>query len=202
MTNLNKCNKKMEKSIMRKRIILLVILTFLFLVRLIFAADFKAHQPFLITSAGQSPDALMVKILSQKAGLHFVYDKLAYPDSLKDCKTLILVCGGSTKGLGAANIDKEQELARINKLIIAAKKGKLSIIAMHVGGDSRRGKLSDVFNSLAAKNADCLIVLKDGDKDKFFSKIAEKRKIKILYIDKILDASEVLKNIFLTKNKN
>ena len=180
----------------KKKFILIVIFVILFLTNVIIASDFKAKQPFLITPAGQSPDALMIKILSQKASLKFKYEKLAYPDSLMGTNTLILVSGGSTKGLGAANIDKNQEQERIDKLIAAAQKSKLSIITMHVGGESRRGKLSDVFNSLAAENADCLIVLKNGDKDKFFKNIAEKKDIPIIYIDKILDAGKLLKNIF------
>ena len=34
-----------------------------------------------------------------------------------DCKTLILAVGGSSKGLGAAGIDADQELARTDALI-------------------------------------------------------------------------------------
>jgi len=181
------------------KIILTGILVIFLITNFAQAGDFKAEQPFLITPCGQSPDALMIKIISQKSGLKFTYDKLAYPDTLKGNKTLIFVSGGSTKGLGAANIDKEQEQNRVESLIKTAQKEKMSIINMHVGGKSRRGKLSDFFNSLAAENADCLIILKSGDEDKFFTKIAEKKKIPIYFIDKIMEAGGVLKNIFGVK---
>jgi len=162
----------------------------------IFATEFTAEQPVLITSAGQSADVLMVKILAQKAGLAFTFDKLATPEKLKDHNTLILVGGGSTKGLGAAKIDKQQELDRVQQLIAAAKKTNISIVTMHMGGKARRGKLSDEFNFLAAKAADCLIVVKSGDEDQFFSKTASDKKIKIHLIDKIMDAKEKLTEIF------
>ncbi len=163
------------------------------------ASDFHAKQPMLITAAGQSQDVTMVKILAQKAGLKFAFDKLAKPDQLKDHATLVLVTGGSTKGLGAANIDKDQELARVNSLIKVAREAKMNIITMHVGGPSRRGKLSDEFNKVTAENADCLIIVKSGDEDQLFSKIAEGKKIPIFLIDKIIDAGDILKEIFAEK---
>ena len=161
-----------------------------------FAFDFKSKQPILFSSAGQSADILMVKILATKASLKFTIDKIATPDKLKDQSTLIFVSGGSTKGLGAAKTDKQQEINRIKSLIDKAKKQKKNIITMHVGGKARRGKLSDEFNKLAAENADCLIVVKGGDEDQFFSNIAKEKKIPIKLIDKIMDAQNVLKSIF------
>lgn len=163
------------------------------------AADFHAKQPLFITAAGQSQDVTMVKILAQKAGLKFTFDKMAKPDQLKDHSTLVLVTGGSTKGLGAANIDKDQELERVNSLIKTAREAKMSIITLHVGGPSRRGKLSDEFNKMTAEIADCLIIVKTGDEDQMFSKIAEGKKIPIYLIDKIVEAGDVMKEIFAEK---
>lgn len=163
------------------------------------AAEFTAKQPIVISSAGQSADLLMVKILAEKSKLTFTYDKLVTIETLKGNSTLILVSGGSTKGLGAAGIDKDQELSRIQGLIAEAKKSKMSIITMHIGGKARRGTLSDAFNTVTAENADCLIVVREGDEDKFFETIATKRKIPIFYIEKIVDAGDVLNTIFSAK---
>jgi len=160
------------------------------------ASDFKAKPPMLITAAGQSADALMVKILAQKNNIAFVFEKLATPDMLKGNASLILVTGGSTKGLGAAKIDKNQELQRVDALIKAARTANMKIITMHVGGKARRGKLSDEFNKLSAENADYIIAVQGGDDDKFFSDIASQKKIPLKYIDKIMDAGTELKSIF------
>ena len=181
------------------KVIKITTMILLFLTTAIWASDFHAEQPLFITAAGQSQDVTMVKILAQKAGLKFTFDKLAKPDQLKDHSTLVLVTGGSTKGLGAANIDKDQELERVNSLIKAARDAKMNVITMHVGGPSRRGKLSDEFNKVTAENADCLIVVKSGDEDQLFSKTAEEKKIAIFLIDKIFDAGDVMKEIFAEK---
>ncbi len=169
---------------------------FLMLTTASWATEFHAKGPMLITAAGQSQDVTMVKILAQKQGLKFTFDKLAKPDQLKENASLVFVTGGSTKGLGAANIDKDQELDRMKALIKAAREAKMSIITMHVGGPSRRGSLSDEFNKLSAENADCLIIVKSGNEDGFFSKMAETKKIPIFLIDKIIEAGDILSQIF------
>ncbi len=178
------------------RVISSFAIIFLILTTATWANDFHAKESLLITAAGQSQDVTMIKILTQKAGLQFTFDKLAKADQLKNHATLILVTGGSTKGLGAANIDKDQELARVNSLIKAAREMKMTIITMHVGGPSRRGKLSDEFNKVAAENADCLIIVKTGNEDRFFSTIAEQKKMPIYLIEKIAEAGDILKEIF------
>ncbi len=181
---------------MKRDVRIMPILLTLAMISVAMADEFHAKQPLLLTAAGQSQDVTMVKILIQKAGLKFTFDKLAKPDQLKDHASLVLVAGGSTKGLGAANIDKEQELQRVTALVKAAREAKMSIITLHVGGASRRGSLSDEFNQLSAENADYLIVVKSGNEDKFFTKIAEAKKVPIVLIDRIMEAGDVLKQIF------
>jgi len=44
---------------------------------LIHSQDYMAEQPVLITSAGQSSDVLMGKILAGKANLKFIFNKQA-----------------------------------------------------------------------------------------------------------------------------
>lgn len=181
---------------MKVKLFYVIFFSALFFAAFCLAAEFAAKQPILLTSAGQGPDLTMIKILAQKNNLKFTFDKLAKPEQLKDHATLLLVAGSSTKGLGAANIDKDQELARVQALIKAAKAAKMTIVAMHVGGPSRRGKLSDEFNTFAVENADCLVIVKSGNDDSFFSKIAETKKIPIFLIDKIVDAGNVMNQIF------
>jgi len=96
--------------------------------------DFTAQEPVLISSSGQSADVLMVKVLSEKAGLKYIFDKTASPELVDSVKSVILVTGGSTKGLGAANIDKEAEYNRVEEIIAAARKNNFPIITFHVGG--------------------------------------------------------------------
>ena len=165
--------------------------------------EFSASEPVLITSAGQSADILMVKILAQKSALDFKLDKVATPEMVDSVKSVILVCGGSTKGLGAAKIDKEQEYERVKKLIDRAKSKKITMILVHVGGKSRRGALSDYFNQLVAENANHMIVVQAGNEDGYFSEIANKLGIGIDLPDKIAAVQKTLEKIYQkTKNEN
>ncbi|MFV0497140.1 MAG: DUF6305 family protein [Candidatus Fimivivens sp.] len=131
-----------------------------------------AEQPILLTSAGQSADVEMVKVMVEKNGLTYTMQGLATPDDLGDNKTLMLAIGGSSKGLGAAGIDAEQELDRIKKLIDAADAKGMSIVAVHIGGEARRGDLSDKFIAPSFEKADYAIVVKDGDKDNLMAGLA------------------------------
>lgn len=57
-----------------------------------FAADIA------LTSAGQSPDAMMVRVVLKKLGVEADSDPLMKPEGLTQ-KILIVVIGGSSKGL-------------------------------------------------------------------------------------------------------
>ncbi len=133
------------------------------------AAEFE--QPMLITCIGQSADGQMVKALTERAGLKFDYNTSAKPENLAGMKTLVLVIGGSSKGMGAAGVNMDQEEKRARELIAKAKAGNIKVIAMHVGGASRRGELTNRFIPLL-QDAHYAIVVADGDNDKAFSKAA------------------------------
>ena len=130
------------------------------------------EQPVLITSVGQSADGQMVKTLAERNALKFTYDPLIKPDEVSKNKTLLLVVGGSSKGMGAAGINAAQEEQRAKDLIAKAKENKVKIIVAHVGGESRRGEMTDRFVSVVAPQADYMIVVADGDNDKIFAKAA------------------------------
>ena len=123
-----------------------------------------------ITSVGQSPDGMMVKVLLKKLKMDADYDSMMKPTALKDHKVLIAVIGGSSKGLGAAGIDKNQEKDRAMALVNAAKKAKMKVLVMHVGGEGRRGALTDMFVEAVNPHGDRVIVVKGGNIDGLFTK--------------------------------
>lgn len=143
-----------------------------------FAADVA------ITSVGQSPDGMMVKVLMKKLNVEPDYDALMKPEVLKGQKVLIAVVGGSSKGLGAAGIDKEQEKARGLSLIQEAKKKGMKVIVMHVGGDGRRGDLTDMFITAVTPQGDQVIVVKSGNQDGIFGK-SKAASAKLIEVDNI-----------------
>ncbi len=155
-----------------------------------------AEQPAMLTSIGQSADVEMIKALMDNAGLEYEMDKMITGNDLGDEKTLILAVGGSSKGLGAAGIDADGELARTKELIKAAQDKDIQIIAMHIGGENRRGELSDKFIGPSAASADYIIVVDEGNKDGLFTDIASKNGIPMDEVGSIADAIEPLKKAF------
>jgi hypothetical protein len=158
--------------------------------------DFKAEMPFAISSCGQSLDAETVSLLAKRNKLEHTFNNVLKAGELKGIKTLIIAMGGSAKGLGEAGIDEKGELGRVNTLLDAAKKNKIKVIAVHVGGDSRKGALSDKFIDPVVAKADFLIVTEDSDKSGSFTKSAKSRKIQIAVVKKSTDVGKALKDVF------
>jgi hypothetical protein len=156
----------------------------------------KFEQPVLITSAGQSADVTIAGMLFKKAGIQAKAITLAKATDLEGVKTLVVVAGFSSKGLGAAGISREQELARVQSILAAAQEKKLKIVTLHIGGKARRGNQSDDFNKMSAEASSYLLVVKQGDEDRFFSKIAADKKIAIDLVDKIADAVQPVGSVF------
>ncbi len=155
-----------------------------------------AESPILLTSVGQSADVEMVKVMMDKGGLSPETNSLATEADLGDSKTLVLAIGGSSKGLGAAGIDANQELERVNKLIAAADEKGMTIIALHIGGEARRGDLSDKFVAPSFEKADYAIVVADGNKDGMMTDLASKAGIPMEEVATMADVVEPLKAAF------
>ena len=155
-----------------------------------------AEAPILVTSGGQSADYQMIATLMGKVGMTYEVKNLATSADLAAVKTLIVVVGGSSKGLGAAGIDADGELARLAELIDGAKAAGLSVIAMHTGGEARRGDLSDKFITPIFEKADYAIVVSTGDADGMMAGICASKGIPMDAIASIKDVSTVLPAAF------
>lgn len=146
-----------------------------FLVMFLFvSASAALAADVALTSVGQSPDAVMVRVVMKKLKVEADYDALMKPEALGSQKVLVAVVGGSSKGLGAAGINADQEKARAVTLLEAAKKKGMKILVMHVGGEGRRGTLTDLFINAAVPFGERLILVKGGNNDGLFNKLAKK----------------------------
>lgn len=155
-----------------------------------------AEAPILLTSGGQSADYAMIGAILDNLGMEYTSVATATSADLGDNKTLIVGVGGSSKGLGAAGIDADGELARLDELLGAAKDAGVTIIVMHTGGSARRGDLSDKFIEPVFKYADYAIVVADGDEDGLMEGICAENGIPMDKIDSIGDVATVLPNAF------
>jgi hypothetical protein len=160
------------------------------------AAKFSGTEPVLITSAGQSADVLILKTLFTRSGLAPKVNALAKADDLAGIKTLVVAIGGSAKGLGAAGIDAPKERARIAALLAKAKAAGIPVLGMHIGGQSKRGELSDEFFTQVASAAAFLVIVKEGDADGFMAGAAAKAKVGHVYVEKLTAVSGAIKEIF------
>lgn len=154
------------------------------------------ETPVLLTTAGQSADGTVVQALLSRAGVTAEVVATATSADLDGVKTLIIVAGGSSKGLGSAGVDENSELARTQELIDAAKAADIKILAMHVGGSARRGTLSDKFIGDPMDAADAAIIVSAGDSDGMISGILNENGTPYQYIEKQADAVAVLETIF------
>jgi len=166
-------------------------------------------QPLLITSIGQSAGAAQARVVAIKAGIDVTYAQRATTEELAGYATLIVVLGASTKGLGAAGVNIDGEIAWATELLETARGLGIRVIAMHIEGSARRGPSSDVLIETFAPQADCLIVKgsspdvewtadesADGNSDGLFTTLAADHEIPITYVQATLDAVDVLIELF------
>ncbi len=149
----------------------------------------------VLTPFGQSPDAMMVKVVLKKLGVDAGLEKLLQADGLTNEKVLITVVAGSSKGLGEAGIDKDAEIARMQAVTDAARAKGMKILVMHIGGKGRRGTLTDLFIVEAVPMADQLIVVEGGDFDGLFTNLAEESGVNLLPAGSVRETDAPLKEV-------
>ena len=170
------------------------------------------EQPAFIASVGQSAGAMQARVLADRAGLQFTFEPRPAPEMLEGHETLIVVLGASTKGLGAAGVDMDAEIAWATQLFEKARASGMSIVAMHIEGGTRRGPSSDEINTTFAPLVDHLIVKggapdqewteaeeANGNADGLFTQIAAEQGIPITYIARTLEAVDALKRLFVVE---
>ena len=149
----------------------------------------------VLTPFGQSPDAMMVKVVLKKLGVMARLEKILEADGLENEKVLITVVAGSSKGLGEAGIDKDAEIVRMKAVADAAKAKGMKVLVMHIGGKGRRGTLTDIFIVEAVPMADSLIVVEGGNYDGLFTQLTEGTDLTITPAESVRGTSDPLKQV-------
>lgn len=154
-------------------------------------------DPIVLTAAGQSADANLVQAALGRVDIQAEIRNQLQADALDDVGTLVLVMGGSQKGLGAAGVDVDGELERVNALVARAAEEGVPMLGIHVGGEARRGPLSEPFIEAVASHVPDLIVVESGNRDGYFDDIAAASDAELHLIDNALgvgDAFTALRN--------
>ncbi|MFA5815541.1 MAG: DUF6305 family protein [Bacteroidales bacterium] len=192
------------------RLLILVFLSSLFSFAANQAVAQTASEPVLLTSCGQSPGPVRLKIFLQKLNVNFDYNLQAKADDLiskkkegKPYKSIIIVTGASLKGMGAAGVSMDDELARTKALIAEAKKQGIKVIGSHIEGMARRsqgasaGDNSDEMSIDAVCTVcDFMIVKKEGDSDGRFTTISKGKNIPLILFEMNTEINDVLKKVY------
>jgi len=164
----------------------------------------KVELPLIVTTCGQSPGALMIWVLCKKIKLPCDRVDLLKVEDLKSkaeegnpYKTLIITTGTSMKGMGAAGVDIDYEVARIKAVIEEAKKEGILIIGAHIEGMARRVDATDAASiALVIPESKLLLIREDSNEDGYFTKAAEELNIPIIIFKETLDLTDVFKKLF------
>jgi hypothetical protein len=187
----------------------------------------KAGLPVLTTSAGQSADVTTINIVLEEVGLGYDYcdvptvemlaggvglggresgpgfhvevttDLARYPAGTP-YKAVIFAIGASLKGMGASGLTLESEEARLRKIIEYCKQKKIFVMAVHIGGESKRGPAgsdNERMIDAVAPLADYIVVTKDSNKDGRFTKLAAAKKIPLTEIEYALGLVDIIKQV-------
>ena len=114
-------------------------------------------------------------------------------------KTVIFAIGASLKGMGASGLTVDDEVNRLKKVVDYCKSQKIFMVAVHVGGTSKRGAPgsdNERMIDAVAPFADFLVVTKDANKDGRFTKISQDNGIPLTEIDFALGLVGVLQQTF------
>jgi hypothetical protein len=193
------------KKISLMIILLAVLLSSICLVN-VFAQESKVEVPFtaqlpiIVTNPGQAPEFSVITLLAKRLNLAVDIDFTIGADEIDKYKTLILIIGGSGKGLGSAGVNLAKEEQRGKDLIAKARELGIKVIGMHLGGSGRRGPNSDVMVELITPLCDYVIVKADGNEDGIFNKICEENKVPLTIIEKSADLTAYLEALFLSDN--
>jgi hypothetical protein len=161
------------------------------------AADIVFSRPGIIISVGQSADVAIVKaLLNTQLKLGLEYKPLAQAADLAGMKTVVVVIGASAKGLGSAGLDMDKEMARARAVLKAARDQGAQILAMHTGGEQRRGKTSNDLIDIVVPEAHYVVVLSSGNKDKYFTTLAAKKNTPVSEAEKLSAAGDIVKALF------
>ncbi|MCK5146413.1 hypothetical protein KAR48_06625 [bacterium] len=170
----------------------------------------KAETPILITSCGQSPGPMRIKVFLKILKIDYSYELQATTQTLITAKengtpfkTLFIVTGASQKGMGAAGVSMKDELSRTKALIVEARRQGIKIIGSHLEGMARRsqgaaaGDNSDEQSIDAVMlSSDFMLISKDGDEDNRFTLISKNKNIPVVFYNKNMELKSNLKTIF------
>jgi len=157
------------------------------------------QMPVVVTPCGQSPGALMFRLVCMRSKITCKEIPLLNSEELKNggYKTLVIITGTSGKGMGAAGIDINQEIKRVKELISTAKELGIKIIGAHIEGMARRVDSMDAASiESVMPESDLILVIEDSNSDGYFTKLSDETGIPALIAKDSMGVGNALKPLF------
>ena len=188
----------------------------------------RSKLPVLTTSAGQSADVNTLNVIMEQAAVKYDYCDVPTAAMVKGgvglgatkskagfhvevttdlgkfktgtpYQTVIFAIGASLKGMGASGLTVDAEVKRVTEIIQYCRQNKIFIIAVHSGGEPRRGAPgsdNEKMIDAVAPFANYIIAAKDSNKDGRFTKIAKEKGIPFTQVDYALGIVDLMKKVF------
>ncbi len=181
---------------MKRFLVLAGLLCVALLASVAFGAEIPPVEgPLIVTTCGQSPGAVMVKMSAMAVGFTAEHnnDLTAADLEGKEYKTLIITTGTSMKGMGAAGTDVKKEIERCTALMEAARQKGMLVIGAHVEGMARRADKADQESIEGiVPHSDMILVVEDSNSDGLFSGYAKDKDLPILIVKDALGIGQGL----------
>jgi len=163
--------------------------------------------PFMITNAGQGPGGKMGRLLASRAGTlvedqDFYYVDVPYAADVtaREYSAIVIVIGSTDKGLGATGITIDEEIARVDEVMAAAKEANVPVIAVMLEKDKR----SDVATNsnercidAVCPTASWMVVINDVNTDGRYDAFKAANGTPLTLLDNSMDFIELVKQAFV-----
>ena len=180
---------------MKKLIKNFAVLFLIFFVFFTFSLSASAEK-ILVTSIGQNPGGLMIKVVLNKLNLDFTYQSLIKSEEIEGYSTIILSVGCSQKGLCAADSSFEEELQRTKRIVKKLKEENYQVILVHLGGKLKRDEKSNELLSEVVPISSHFVITEESNNDNYFSNYSQEKNIELHMIDNLSKLETVFKEIF------
>lgn len=162
--------------------------------------------PFMITNAGQGPGGKMGRLLATRAGTlveeqDFFYVDVPYAADVtaREYSAIVIVIGSTDKGLGATGITIDEEIARVNEVMAAAKEAEVPVIAVMLEKD-KRSEVSTNANErcidAVCPGAAWMVVINDVNTDGRYDAFKTANGTPLTLLDNSMDFIQLVKQAF------
>ncbi len=146
-----------------------------------------AKTPVVITSAGQNSDTYIIQDITNQLMISSLFMPQANDTDLEDVKTVVFAVGYSSLGAKYKDTSYEEEINRVKKLLEKAKKDKLTVLVVALGGDHADRNKTEGLLRLAGARADYLIGLRGSNSEIIMTELAEEENIPLTLVNSVND---------------